>query len=135
MSRAFDDALAGAGGSRAIWLVLLAVRTHAGASQEQLAREIGIRGATLTHHLGGMEERGLVSRSREPGDRRLRLVVLRPEGERLFQRLRRAAEAFDQQLRAGLSEEEVASALRMLTLLEANVTTARSRDSRTCPPH
>lgn len=119
---AFDEAMAAAGGSRPVWLVLMAVRTHAGARQEQLARQIGIKGATLTHHLNALEARGLVTRSREPGDRRNRVVRLRPEGERLFQQLRRAAQAFDQRLRDGLGEEELAVVHRVLARLEANVT-------------
>lgn len=122
VSRAFDDTLAAAGGSRPVWLVLMTVRGHAGASQEQLARQIGIKGATLTHHLAAMEAQGLVTRSREPDDRRNQTVRLRPEGERLFEQLRQAAQAFDQRLRDGLDEQEVALAHRILTRLETNVT-------------
>src|SRR3954447_13459488 len=54
VSRAFDDALAAAGGSRPVWLVLLALKAERPATQRELAEAVGIEGATLTHHLDGM---------------------------------------------------------------------------------
>ncbi|HEV7787426.1 MAG TPA: MarR family winged helix-turn-helix transcriptional regulator [Pseudonocardia sp.] len=48
-----------AGGSLSIWLVLLSLKTSHGASQRAMAESMGIQGATLTHHLNGMEECGL----------------------------------------------------------------------------
>ena len=105
-SRAFDEALAEAGGTRPIWLALLALKMGSARSQQQLADEIGIRGATLTHHLAAMEERGLVTRQREPGDRRNQVVRLTPRGEDLFDRMRSTAQAFDARLRTGITQEQ-----------------------------
>jgi MarR family transcriptional regulator for hemolysin len=107
VSRAFDDALAKAGGSRPVWMVLLALKSGAAASQQQIADHIGIRGATLTHHLGGMEDRGLVVRTREPGDRRTQVVRLTDEGEQLFVAMAGAAQEFDKRLRRGLKSAEL----------------------------
>src|SRR5262245_22967091 len=101
VGRAFDDALTGAGGSRALWMVLLALKSGAAASQQQIADHIGIRGATLTHHLSGMEERGLVVRTREPGDRRTQVVRLTDDGEALFVAMAGAAQEFDTGRRKG----------------------------------
>src|SRR5256885_15162726 len=70
VSRAFDDALAAAGGSRPEWLTLLAIKTRARVSQRELASAVGIQGATLTHHLHAMEAAGLVTRARDPENRR-----------------------------------------------------------------
>ena len=56
ISRAFDQALAEAGGSLPVWLVLLAMKTSAAASQRELAEAVGVKEATLTHHLNAMEE-------------------------------------------------------------------------------
>src|SRR4051794_6865821 len=120
VSRAFDDALATAGGSRPVWMVLLALKSGAAASQQQIADHIGIRGATLTHHLSGMEERGLVVRTREPGDRRTQVVRLTDDGERLFVALAGAAQDFDQRLRRGLKNAEIAQLDALLQRLHAN---------------
>jgi MarR family transcriptional regulator for hemolysin len=82
---------------------------------------VGIREATLTHHLNAMDAQGLITRERDPANRRVHLVELTEAGEALFQRLRGAAGAFDQQLRAGVSDSEVAALEGQLSRLEANV--------------
>jgi MarR family transcriptional regulator for hemolysin len=120
VGRAFDEALASAGGSRAQWMVLLALKSGAAANQQQIADHIGIRGATLTHHLSGMEERGLVVRTREPGDRRAQVVRLTDEGERRFVALAAAAQEFDRRLRRGLGVDEIATLDELLQRIHAN---------------
>jgi MarR family transcriptional regulator, transcriptional regulator for hemolysin len=121
-SRAFDDALAEAGGSLPMWLVLLSLKSRPSASQRQLAGAVGIQGATLTHHLNAMESAGLVTRRRDPANRRIHVVELTPAGDALFLRLRDAAMAFDEQLRSGLSERDLDQLAELLTRLRGNVT-------------
>ena len=121
VSRAFDDALAQAGGSLPVWLVLISLKSGQLASQRELADAIGIQGATLTHHLDTMESAGLVTRRRDPQNRRLHLVELTPAGDALFVRMRDAATAFDQRLRAGLSQPEAAQLEELLARLRDNV--------------
>jgi MarR family transcriptional regulator for hemolysin len=121
VSRAFDDALAAAGGSLPVWLVLLAVKTREHANQRELAGSVGIEGATLTHHLNAMEERGLISRERDPANRRVQLVSLTADGEELFHRLAAAARAHDQRLRRGFAGPELEHMAQLLTRMAANV--------------
>lgn len=121
--RAFDDALAASGGSAPTWLILLSLKTRQTANQRELAETVGIRGATLTHHLNGMEEAGLVTRRRDPENRRVHLVELTPEGDALFIRLAGAARAFDQKLRKNLSPSEEKAIRHLLTKLQTNATT------------
>ncbi len=122
VGRAFDDAMAEAGGSRAVWLVLLALKTGRAASQRELAAAIGIEGATLTHHLTAMEADGLVERRRDPDNRRVQVVSLTAQGEDLFVRLRGAAQAFDRRLRSGIGEAELATLRSVLARLQHNAT-------------
>lgn len=119
-SRAFDDALATSGGSAPTWQILLSLKTRQVANQRELAEAIGIRGATLTHHLNGMENAGLVVRRRDPDNRRVHLVELTEKGDALFLRLAGAAQEFDRRLRTGLSEEDLATLRRLLGALHAN---------------
>jgi MarR family transcriptional regulator, transcriptional regulator for hemolysin len=121
VSRAFDEVLAEAGGSLPVWLVLISLKSGTRASQRELAGAVGIQGATLTHHLNTMESAGLVTRRRDPANRRLHLVELTPAGDALFLRLRDAATAFDRRLRAGLTEAEVSQFGTLLTRLRDNV--------------
>jgi MarR family transcriptional regulator for hemolysin len=121
VSRAFDERLAEAGGSLPVWLVLLALMSSPTRSQNELAEAVGIRGATLSHHLNGMEAAGLVTRRRDPGNRRQHLVEVTPAGAELFGRLRAAAVAHDRRLRAGLSDDDIARLADLLTRMQANV--------------
>jgi MarR family transcriptional regulator for hemolysin len=129
VSRAFDETLAEAGGSLPVWLVLISLKSGQRASQRELAEAVGVQGATLTHHLNTMEAAGLVTRRRDPANRRLHLVELTPAGDALFLRLREAAGAFDRQLRAGLSESETGQLETLLAKLRENVTEPRSRNT------
>ena len=122
VSRAFDDALAQAGGSVPVWLVLISLKSQQLRNQRELAEAVGIREATLTHHLNAMDEQGLITRRRDPANRRVHLVELTELGEAAFHRMRGAAVAFDEKLRAGFGDDEVASLESMLSRLEANVT-------------
>jgi MarR family transcriptional regulator, transcriptional regulator for hemolysin len=121
VSRAFDDALAGAGGSLPVWLVLISLKSGQLASQRELAGAVGIQGATLTHHLNAMESAGLVTRRRDPQNRRQHLVELTPDGDALFVRMRDTAMAFDKRLRTGLTEGEIGQLETLLTRLRENV--------------
>ena len=119
-SRAFDDALAQAGGSVPVWLVLISLKSQRLRNQRELAEAVGIREATLTHHLNTMDGQGLITRRRDPANRRVHLVELTDAGEAAFLRLRGAATAFDQRLRAGLSKAEIAQLALLLDRLAAN---------------
>ena len=121
MSRAFDDALAEAGGSVPVWLVLISLKSQQVRNQRELAEAVGIREATLTHHLNAMDEQGLITRRRDPANRRVHQVELTEAGEAAFQRMRGAATAFDQRLRSGLSGDEVSQLEALLGRLAANV--------------
>jgi MarR family transcriptional regulator for hemolysin len=120
--RAFDNALLAAGGSLPVWLILLSLKRGSVDNQRELAEAIGIRGATLTHHLNSLEAQGVLTRRRDPRNRRVHIVELTQAGEDLFARLRGAAMAFDKRLRAGFSDEEVSSLGGGLRRLRLNVT-------------
>ncbi len=121
VSRAFDDALAAAGGSLPIWLVLLNLKARRPANQRELAEAVGVREATLTHHLNGMAASGLITRERDPGNRRIHVVELTEAGEAAFLALRDAAFAFDGRLRAGFTDDNVAQLSDLLDRLAGNV--------------
>jgi MarR family transcriptional regulator for hemolysin len=121
VSRAFDEALGDVGGSLAMWLVLLNLKIARTANQRRLAEAVGVTEATLTHHLNAMETAGLVTRRRDPDNRRIHVVELTNAGEAAFLRLREAAMAFDRKLRRGVSADEAATLQDVLSRLTANV--------------
>lgn len=121
LSQAFEARLVEAGGGLPTWLALLSIKSQATANQRELAGMIGIQGATLTHHLNAMEKQGLLTRRRDPANRRVHRVELTDAGEALFLRLRDVAVAFDKQLRAGISDDRIAQIAATLATLRANV--------------
>jgi MarR family transcriptional regulator, transcriptional regulator for hemolysin len=121
VSRALDDALGEADGSLPVWLVLISLKSQPVRNQRQLADAVGIREATLTHHLNAMDAQGLVTRTRDPANRRVHQVRLTDQGEAAFRRLRTAALAFDRQLRHGITDDETAALDDLLRRLERNV--------------
>ncbi|OWK19769.1 MarR family transcriptional regulator [Mesorhizobium amorphae CCBAU 01583] len=121
VAQAFDAALVKAGGTLPVWVTLLSVKSRELANQRELAGMIGIQGATLTHHLNAMETQGLLTRRRDPKNRRVHQVALTAAGEVLFETLRTAALAFDKQLRVGLPDDRLAEFAEVLAALRANV--------------
>jgi MarR family transcriptional regulator, transcriptional regulator for hemolysin len=121
VGRAFNRALAESGGSIPIWLILNALKSQPHRTQLDLARAVGIEGPTLTHHLDGIEQAGLVRRTRGTPDRRAVQVELTRAGHALHGRLLKAVISFNQQLRTDLTAEDVETLRRLLFQLRENV--------------
>jgi len=120
LSRAFDAALAESGGSLASWLVLASLKGGLHATQREIAQDVGVEGPTLTHHFNRMEAAGLVTRAPDPGNRRAHHVELTAAGQQSFRTLLARVQAFDRRLRAGFSNEELATLRRLLERLGDN---------------
>jgi MarR family transcriptional regulator, transcriptional regulator for hemolysin len=128
VSRAFDDVLAAAGGSRPVWLILISLKARPVSNQRELAAVIGIQGATVTHHLNAMEADGLVTRERDLANRRVHVLTLTKKGQATFERLRGAAAAFDRRLRAGIPDADLARLAELLDRLVINADEVVVRD-------
>ena len=126
VAQAFDAALGEAGGTLPVWLTLLSVKSRELANQRELAGMIGIQGATLTHHLNAMEAQGLLTRRRDPENRRVHQVALTEAGETLFEKLRLAAVAFDKRLRASIPDDRLAEFSEVLAMLRRNAEASQS---------
>jgi MarR family transcriptional regulator for hemolysin len=126
VSRAFDDALALVGGSLPTWLILVSLTARRHDAQRELADAVGVEGPTLTHHLDRLEAAGLITRTRDPANRRVHQVELTEAGKATFQRLLGAVTAFDQRLRRGLTEKELDATSGILSRLRANAATAKA---------
>jgi MarR family transcriptional regulator for hemolysin len=121
ITQAFERAMAQAGGSVSTWQVLLLARSANWDTQSEMAEQLGITGATLTHHLNGLERKGLVRRWREDNNRRVQRVELTDDGIELFNRLRAVAQRHDRLLRSQLSDDEIEQLGALLGRLAAGV--------------
>ena len=121
VGRAFNDALAGVGGSMPTWFILTNLKGDEWRTQHELARALHIEGPTLTRHLDGLEEEGLVVRRRDPHDRRAVSVELTEAGRAKHAYMLRAVQAFNRRLLSGLSDSEIDELQVLLARLEQNV--------------
>ena len=122
VARSFEDVLNEKGGSRPVWLILLALMDGEHRTQADLAVAIGVQGPTLTHHLTGMERDGLLTRTRLPENRRVQVVELTAKGRALFLQLRQAVMSFDKQLNGKFSDIEMDQLRDLLGRLGASDT-------------
>ena len=121
VGRAFNDALAEVGGSMPMWFILSNLKDEAWRTQHELARALRIEGPTLTRHLDGLEQEGLVKRERDPSDRRAVRLELTDAGRAKHAELKQAVIAFNKRLVAGLDETELEELRTLLGKLEQNV--------------
>jgi MarR family transcriptional regulator, transcriptional regulator for hemolysin len=124
LSRALDEVLVRAGGSLPTWVILLTLKRSDHTMQRDIAKSIGIEGATLTHHLNRMERDGLVTRERSAENRRNQTVALTDDGEAFFQSLLGHVIAFDRRLRAGLTDNQLDGLRGLLSQLRSNAVAA-----------
>jgi MarR family transcriptional regulator, transcriptional regulator for hemolysin len=120
VGRAFNDALAEVGGSMPTWFILTNLKGEEWRTQHELARALHIEGPTLTRHIDGLEEEGLVVRRRDTNDRRAVSVELTDAGRAKHTEMLRAVQAFNQRLLAGFSAEELDELQALLGKLEQN---------------
>jgi len=88
--------------------VISYLRSYAPAPVGELVRVFGMKQSTLTSMLHRLETAGLVRREVNPGDRRSFLVHVTSAGVELAERLNRVLETLEAEIRAGVSDEEMA---------------------------
>lgn len=123
LSRALDDALTAAGGSLAMWLVLVSAsgkdRQHR--SRPEVSDARGDEEPTGTNLLHRMEIAGLIIRKPDAQIPRRQAVELTEAGKGLFHRLLRAVVAFAKQLRTGLTSHDIDTLTSTLNRLRSNI--------------
>ncbi|MGO9791888.1 MAG: MarR family winged helix-turn-helix transcriptional regulator [Solirubrobacteraceae bacterium] len=85
-------------------------------SQHELSELLHVNRTTMVELIDAMEHANLVTRRRNPSDRRSYALQLTPTGQQMLQRLTAAVDRADAQLTATLSDRE---RQRIQTLLEA----------------
>ena len=94
--------------------VLRRLAQFPGQSQRELADALGMHAPRLVALIDELEDRGLVARDRDPGDRRNYAISLTDEGHRLLTELGRVAGQHDHAITASLDEGERAQLLALL---------------------
>ena len=94
--------------------VLRLLAQSPGQSQRELADALGMHAPRLVTLIDELEDRGLVARDRDPGDRRNYAISLTDEGRRLLAELGRVAGHHEHAITASLDKDERAQLLALL---------------------
>lgn len=103
------------------WFILNKLVERDGCSQVELCEAIFSDRPNLTRMLVGMEARGWVSRRGDAEDGRRNLVTLTTEGRRVHDQFAARVQGERGRVFAGISEEDLATATRVLDRIEANL--------------
>ena len=95
--------------------VLSLVVQNAGISQSDVARTLGIERSGTVVIVDELEDRGLISRDKVPGDRRAYALTPSDEGRALYARAMERIAAHEASLLAGFSADERRTLLEFLT--------------------
>jgi DNA-binding MarR family transcriptional regulator len=95
---------------------------HDGITQRDLAEQIGISRPTLTVMLQKMEKAGLVARNADEADQRYTHLHLTPEGARAHEGMHDAMRRLISQVISPLSQKDRSEFVRLLNLIQANMT-------------
>ena len=106
VSHRFRSILAPLGIEPREFALLRAIGTLEGQSQQEVGERLQIPASRMVAFVDGMEENGLAERRVNPQDRRTRTLYLTDAGRDLLGRAFVVAAAYEQELCAGLSDEE-----------------------------
>ncbi|MBB6250922.1 MarR family winged helix-turn-helix transcriptional regulator [Nitrospirillum iridis] len=112
MLKAYDQSEA-----TALPLIVLA-RLGDGVRQGVLADHVGVEGPSLVRLVDMLEQDGLLERRNDPRDRRVKTLHLTPAGRALVGRLDGALDGMRQRLLAGVSLEQLETALTVFAAVE-----------------
>jgi DNA-binding MarR family transcriptional regulator len=117
-SRQFGERIATVGLNPPLFRVLNLVDAAEGRSQQAIGRAIEVPASRMVALVDELEQRGLVERRPDPGDRRVRALYLTAKGRKTLTRGRELAKQHEEELTRGL---EAADRKRLLDLLQKMV--------------
>lgn len=107
--------------SIAHWIYLRVLAERGPLNQRELSKRAGIAFQTAVPALDSMEKRGLVKRTRDPGDRRKYDVTLTDDGRQLIERAMPEINQLFAAAQAGISPESMATFWQVAHQIAANL--------------
>ncbi len=119
---AFGQRLQGSGITRIQWIALYYMKTNQSISQRELSKLMAITDSSAGRLIDRLQRDGFVDRIPSQTDRRVTMIRLTEEGDRLITSLLYVGVEFNDDLMNGISEEEKEIFEHILTKMTKNVT-------------
>lgn len=100
--------------------MLILIQKSEGINQNEIARKLSVRAATVAIMLRRMEKAGLIQRRQDEKDKRIQHVFLTEKGRKICELLKEQAERIEKMATEGLSENEKEELARLLDHVIAN---------------
>jgi DNA-binding MarR family transcriptional regulator len=114
-----DDLLRPAGLTAAQYMALTVLERNPDLTSAQLARNSFVTSQSMADLVAALEAQGLITRRRDPGDRRRLVLSLTTAGRRVLTRYRRRVSALETQMLSSLTNRQVTELRRSLLACRA----------------
>jgi MarR family transcriptional regulator, lower aerobic nicotinate degradation pathway regulator len=115
----FKDVVSGWGIRPLQFLVLVALQSRPGSSQQELCRALNIDSGNMVELIDALENLGYVVRATDPQDRRRRVVEITETGRVALAEMHKAAADFDSEFLSPLNAAERKQLVQLLAKLYA----------------
>jgi DNA-binding MarR family transcriptional regulator len=95
--------------------ILQAIAGEPGRSQQALSEQLGLLPSRVVAFIDDLEQRGLLERRRNPGDRRLYALYLTDQGEALMDQLAAVSDVHEREITTGLTDQQRIALSELLT--------------------
>ncbi len=101
--------------------IMMMLRARETCPQNDIVKAVMKEKATVTRLINSMEKKGLVSKRKNPDDKRNNLISLTQKGKALMDDLQPLLENFNKQVRTGLPEEDIQYFDRIIRKVQQNI--------------
>ena len=129
MRTRFDREARDLGLTRAQWRVMMYLRRHEGARQNELAGLLEVENVTLGRHIDRLEESGWVERRSDPSDRRVWLLYLADKSMPILDKLAVVLIETRETALTGFSAQERDELIETLLRIKVNLADADEADT------
>ena len=127
--RAVDRRLQPFGLTEATWLPLIYLARAAGPMrQKDLAAALTLDGSSVVRLLDALEGSGLIERHEEGADRRAKIIVVTARARSIIEQVEVVSREVRNAVLVGLSDEDLATATRVLELVCQNLAREQDRE-------
>jgi DNA-binding MarR family transcriptional regulator len=121
MANMFNERLIPLGVTRVQWIAMYYLLKYGDMSQKELGERMGTKESTVARLLDRMEDEGLIQRTKDEEDRRVKYIKLTQKGTERIEELLPEGQKMSEFFSIGITEEEVEVFKRVLEKFMKNI--------------